>query len=103
MLRIVLCAALVIAGLISFGIALSVDCGGDFYPPWVDIVIGSIMFGVSGLLVATQVTASNTLPAYVAVATTLVALCIGLVLVSLDSLGGCANAALAACLAGPGR
>jgi hypothetical protein len=91
MLRVVLFAALVVAGLISFGIALTVDCGGGASPPWVDIVIGSVMFGVSALLVATQVSTSSTLSAYVTITTTLVALCVGLVLVSLDPLGRCAS------------
>jgi hypothetical protein len=89
MLRIVLFAALLVAGLISFGIALTVDCGGNRYPSWVDVAVGSIMFGIFALLVATRVSSSTTLPAYVGLATTLVAACAGLVLVSVDSLGVC--------------
>lgn len=91
MLRIVLFAALVVAGLISFGMALTADCGGNGYPPWVDVVIGAIMFGVFALLVATRVTSSNTLSAYVGITTTLVAVCVGVALVSVESLGACAN------------
>lgn len=91
MLRVVLIAAVVVAGLISFGVALTVDCDGSRYPPQVDVVIGSIMFGVAALLIATGASSSNRLPAYIALATTFVASCVGLVVVSVDSLGVCVN------------
>jgi hypothetical protein len=87
MLRVVLVAALLVAGLISFDVAPTVDCGGNRYPPWVDVAIGSIIFGAFALLVTTGVSSSNRLPAYLAIATMLVASCAGLVLVSVDSLG----------------